>query len=400
MKIYAEIILLVLTLPCTSFGQGTVLWDESVNGPLSNDYTQPTYLGALQAGTNSVIGSAEAVPSMAGWTAYDDFFTFTVPGSFQVSAVQFTVDRRVWAWIGSPTFSIQYGFVDHPSNGDLLPQWGLALLGPGTYGMYISDLDLQSAPTAAHYRLDFVSASVPEPSSCALLAVAAGLSALRLRRSYPERTRARAPQPRRSDPLRPIAKGCGARKYANIPLLLMASACAAMGQGTILWDESVNGELSMNAGSPTQLGSLVPGTNTILGATEVQPAGDGNYIDHDDYFTFVVPNGSLVGAIYFSVDKPNVWTWVGDPGFSTQLGFAANPTSGELLSQWGLSSLSPGTYGMSLANHDVQQTTSLANFRLDFYSQIVPEPGTLGLWLAGAASAGLYGLRKPRVRMG
>jgi hypothetical protein len=168
MKSCAMTSLLAVAFTTAAMGQGTVLWDESVNGPLSNDYTQPTYLGALQAGTNSVIGSAEAVPSGMGWTVYDDSFTFAVPAGFQVNAVQLMVDRRVWAWIGNPGFSSQYGFVDHPSNGDLLPQWGLAPLAPGTYGMYISDHDLQPVPTAAHYRLDFVSQSIPEPGALGL----------------------------------------------------------------------------------------------------------------------------------------------------------------------------------------------------------------------------------------
>src|SRR5260370_34010376 len=88
-----------------------------------------------------------------GWKREFDFFTFTVPNEAKISSIYLSVDGRSWASIGDPAFSSQYGFVVWPSNGDLLPQWGLTSVVSGAYGMYMSDDDLQSFPTTLHYGL-------------------------------------------------------------------------------------------------------------------------------------------------------------------------------------------------------------------------------------------------------
>ena len=176
-------------------------------------------------------------------------------------------------------------------------------------------------------------------------------------------------------------------------LLILLSATAAFGQGTILWDESVNGPLSFNYQAPTALGALSYGSNSVFGATEIEPTGPGYFV-HDDYFTFTVPNNSSLTAVYIGIDKPSVWTWIGDETFSSELGFIGNPSNGELLSQWTLSSLGPGVYGMYMANHDFQPVTSIANYRLDFFVHAIPEPSTISLWLAGAGLVGFCTWRK------
>ena len=103
--------------------------------------------------------------------------------------------------------------------------------------------------------------------------------------------------------------------------------------------------------------------------------------------------------IFISVDKPNVWAWLGDSGFSTQLGFVQHSTNGELLQQWALTPLSSGSYAMYLANADHDSDLSIADYRLDFFVQAIPEPGTIWLLVAGAGFAGLRGWRKAqRVR--
>lgn len=160
------------------------------------------------------------------------------------------------------------------------------------------------------------------------------------------------------------------------------------GQGAILWNESVNGPLSELANSPTPLGSLVNGTNSILGATQVEPTGN-DWLIHEDVFTFVVPGNAHVTGVFFTVDKPKVGSWIGDVGYSIPLGSAINSANGDLLPQWGMSLLGPGTYGMYLGNYDPQPSSSTANYRLDFVVQNIPEPGapTLGaLGVAGFAA--------------
>jgi hypothetical protein len=131
------------------------------------------------------------------------------------------------------------------------------------------------------------------------------------------------------------------RKYAKISLLLMASASTAIGQGTVLWNESVNGELSRDFSNPTTLASLQVGTNSVIGMTENVPTG-GNWSSYPDYFTITIPGGVSVSGVYLSINKPNVWTWIGDSTYANQLGWAKNPSSGDLLPQWGLTSIGPG----------------------------------------------------------
>ena len=172
-------LLLILLSATAAFGQGTILWNEAINGPLANLAGSATPLGSFQVGTNTVIGSAEVIPTGGGWLGNNDYFTFSVPASLQVSQVNFSVDTLSWAWIGDGAYSAQYGFAIHPSNGDLLPQWVISVLSPGTYGMYISDDNLQTFPTAANYRLDFFVQAIPEPGTFWLVVAGAGLVGLR-----------------------------------------------------------------------------------------------------------------------------------------------------------------------------------------------------------------------------
>jgi hypothetical protein len=180
---------------------------------------------------------------------------------------------------------------------------------------------------------------------------------------------------------------------ARIFLLALTFTTSALGQGTVLWDESVNGELAQKYTSATPLGALQIGTNSVIGMTEVVPTGP-NWAGYPDIFTITVPANTSVSGVYLSVNKPNVWTWIGDATFLNQLALVQSPSSGNLLTQWGLSSIGPGVYGMYLENHDQQSVTSIASYRLDFIAQSIPEPDALALWLSGAACAGVCGWRR------
>ena len=57
MKTKARILFLFALAATSALGQGTILWEESVNGPISNEFGEPTFFGALQDGTNSLMGS-------------------------------------------------------------------------------------------------------------------------------------------------------------------------------------------------------------------------------------------------------------------------------------------------------------------------------------------------------
>ena len=180
------------------------------------------------------------------------------------------------------------------------------------------------------------------------------------------------------------------------PLLAVVLLSAnAHGQGTVLWDEAANGQLSQDSSMPTSLTPLRAGTNSVIGATEIVPATFG-WNTFADFFTIQVPSNLVVSAIYLSIDKPSVWTWVGEPNFINQIGFSFSPSSGELLTQLGIGSLGPNTYGMYLENHDSQTTTSVANYRLEFFTQSVPEPGTISLFVIGAGFLGFRHRKKFR----
>jgi hypothetical protein len=101
----------------------------------------------------------------------------------------------------------------------------------------------------------------------------------------------------------------------------------------------------------------------------------------------------IVTALYIQVDLPDIWAWIGDSTLSNELAFDLNPSTGELLSQLGIVSIGPGSYGMYLQNADAQSYTTVANYQLDFVVEPTPEPGTLGLLLLGA---GVFTLRHRR----
>lgn len=175
MKNYSFCVGLLLLLGIIGVnGQGTILWDESINGPLSNDGTHPTWLGTLQTRTNSVFGATEYISFGTGGALYGDYFTFAIPQSLRVGGLNLTVDRAVLVWVGDQNFSQELSHVYNPANGSLLPQMGLPFLAAGTYGMYITVNDFSGSGTA-NYRLDFVMEAVPEPSAGCLLLMGAGV---------------------------------------------------------------------------------------------------------------------------------------------------------------------------------------------------------------------------------
>ena len=101
--------LFVALLTTRSFGQGTVLWDESVNGPISNSRFEPTSLGTFTLGTNSVLGTTDFQPSPTGGVVNPDYILLTVPSGSQISLLPFSSDRPVAVWLGDPGFGLESG---------------------------------------------------------------------------------------------------------------------------------------------------------------------------------------------------------------------------------------------------------------------------------------------------
>ena len=168
-------------------------------------------------------------------------------------------------------------------------------------------------------------------------------------------------------------------------IILMAANLMTLGlaQGTILWNETVNGPFADYYQNSTALGELTLGTNTIVGATEIEPLG-GNYLVHDDYFNFLVPVSARVVGIYLQIDKPNVWTWLGDTSYGSALGYDLNSSNGDFMTQSSIAPIRSGHYAMYIANHDAGPSSSVANYRLDFV--VIPEPAAWSvLCLSGVA---------------
>ena len=186
------------------------------------------------------------------------------------------------------------------------------------------------------------------------------------------------------------------KTYMVVLCALAIEACDVYGQTTVLWNESVNGEMSQNFDYPTQLGNLQIGNNIIIGATECVPYGN-NWGEYPDIFIFNVPDGYYIDEVYVQVDLPNIWAWIGDSTLDNRLAFSLNPSSGELFPQWGITSLGADTYGMYMQNDDGQAYTTVGNYELDFVVEPAPEPGTFGLLLLGAGVFILRSCRKSRL---
>jgi len=185
---------------------------------------------------------------------------------------------------------------------------------------------------------------------------------------------------------------------AGLSLLFLTTICvnlaaSALGQGTILWDESLNGQISGDFGNPTAFGTLQNGTNSVLAAVSVTRNGN-TWVGQDDYFTFQVPANLSLAAIFVAVDRTSVWAWSGDPTFSDQLGFVPSVLNGDLIQQWSIQSIGAGTYGMYLENHDHSVDSSIASYRLDFFTEPIPEPSTFALLSAGAVALAVWRRKK------
>jgi hypothetical protein len=162
----------------TAWGQGRILWDESVNGPLPF-YTAAQQFGDLSIGTNSVIGSVALTPTGSSFWAEDDAFLFSVPPSLRVTQILFTANRQSLFWLGDGGWGNQIRYAESPVNGDLLPQMRdnylpapLSSLPAGPYSAYVTDWEgWVPERVVDDYRIDFVVEAVPEPAPFLLTAL-------------------------------------------------------------------------------------------------------------------------------------------------------------------------------------------------------------------------------------
>ena len=181
------------------------LWNESVNGDLSNNQLNPTSL-TLVPGTNAVIGTVGGLDTQ-DWVAVD------VPDDYQLSALILRnyVSTDSQGFIGFqfgagfagnvyvPTSYAGYAhFGTGATNGalpptdltgaDLLPLMADPTLSAGATGFTIP-LDsgpytflIQQLSNSTQYEFDYIVTPVPAPSSLALLTLSAAPCLCRSRR--------------------------------------------------------------------------------------------------------------------------------------------------------------------------------------------------------------------------
>jgi hypothetical protein len=171
----------------------TVVWDEGVDGNLSNDPNAPTDLGTLGAGGNIVRGSTlgAGTPPSDGF----DVFQINIAAGFSITDIILSAYSPAGATATSGfNFSTGSAASNLPiGSPDLIfgPGWGaanvgqdlldvavggpVASLGPGTYFMEIREF----GGPLADWELTFN--VVPAPGAMALLGLG-GLAATRRRR--------------------------------------------------------------------------------------------------------------------------------------------------------------------------------------------------------------------------
>jgi hypothetical protein len=162
--------------------------------------------------------------------------------------------------------------------------------------------------------------------------------------------------------------------------LFCATSIVATAQVQIIWDESTNGPLSGDYTHPTILPDIALGSNIVIGSVQIIPNQYGA-TTYPDYFVVTIPPGLQVDQMVLSSDVTALWVWIGNTGFSRQLGFIGNlgagtmdPTNGDLLPQMGIGPIISGTYGVYVQNN--ASGTSTAHYQLDFVANVATVPTT------------------------
>src|SRR5689334_3667287 len=128
--------LLSMALPFVPTGAAAIIWDESINGDLSNNQSAPTSF-TLSSGVSSVVGSAGSLTA-----DNQDWLHFTIPAGLQLTGMTpmafvssdanaFTGVQTGTAFVGSPSFAASFLGYTHINTSvlgvNLLPDMGTAL---------------------------------------------------------------------------------------------------------------------------------------------------------------------------------------------------------------------------------------------------------------------------------
>jgi len=191
------------------------------------------------------------------------------------------------------------------------------------------------------------------------------------------------------------------RLCSQLPLLIAACSAACGVQAATVWNESVNGDLSSNGLSPTAL-IMSSGANTIIGTM-----GNGGQGIDRDYFSFAVPDGSILSAIkllntttvsgsvsFIGIQAgPQLTVSPEGAGASNLLGYMHYGT--DLIGSNLLTSLTTsGSLPSGIYSVWVQETGGPVEYGFDFELTPVPLPAAAPLLLSGLL--GMAALRRRR----
>lgn len=178
----------------SSFASADIVWDESVSGDLSGDFSMPDSVAFL-LGSNTIIGSTGENGNTGATDGSDaDYFTFSISAGQQLTAIN--VDSFMFApndpgvsfmaYVAGTSFTGQdFGDIDGSAfflegSGNILPTLtGGGPLGEGDYSIWIQE----TADTIVDYQFTFeVSSAVPEPTGAVVLALMGISCAVRRKR--------------------------------------------------------------------------------------------------------------------------------------------------------------------------------------------------------------------------
>jgi hypothetical protein len=180
----------------------------------------------------------------------------------------------------------------------------------------------------------------------------------------------------------------------------LAFAAQSLAANSVVWDESVTGDVSNDPTAPTQM-NLVAGTNSFIAT---MPGAD------LDFFTVHVPAGAVLSAIYNPVyDSADQVSFIAiGPGTSMPAAVLNYDPTGLLgythfgpgvfdagenlltdlaIAQFGVPGFTP-PLGAGAYSFWLQQESSVAEgYQLDFKVDAVPEPASAVLFLIGGIGA-------------
>lgn len=183
---------LLLALSAIAPAHGAVVYNESTDGDLANSGSAPTII-SLGTGSNQVLG----VTGSSGGTTDRDYFTFTIAGGKQLSAIdvlagtesggvsflgmqagaKFTVPPSALSatgllgWVHYSPSLIGTDILQTMSSPSFGSSGYTPPLGAGSYSFWIQDFN----PGKFAYAFDFKVTPVPLPGAALLLASGLGL---------------------------------------------------------------------------------------------------------------------------------------------------------------------------------------------------------------------------------